>query len=206
MCGAVVQGCCSGRTACGIAPAGRSASRGVEEFPASIASSIVRRPGVLALTSTAMLPGLCWFFHIFVWARGMSAQAKTSDMQGSRRRSMTSWLAWLACSRLAKWLPWMRFCRIHTKRASKVRLKPVVPAQNTTMPPRFTTKQETGKVCSPGCSKRSEEHTSELQSLMRISYAVFCLKKKKKTNTQHHTTNKHNTTTSHHNQTNDTQT
>src|SRR3546814_5809652 len=29
----------------------------------------------------------------------------------------------------------------------------------------------------PGC--RSEEHTSELQSLMRISYAVFCLKKKK---------------------------
>src|SRR3546814_10659996 len=29
---------------------------------------------------------------------------------------------------------------------------------------------------------RSEEHTSELQSLMRISYAVFCLKKKKKLN------------------------
>src|SRR3546814_3845997 len=31
---------------------------------------------------------------------------------------------------------------------------------------------------------RSEEHTSELQSLMRISYAVFCLKKKKSENTQ----------------------
>src|SRR3546814_8040787 len=31
---------------------------------------------------------------------------------------------------------------------------------------------------------RSEEHTSELQSLMRISYAVFCLKKKKKKNTK----------------------
>src|SRR3546814_3933232 len=30
--------------------------------------------------------------------------------------------------------------------------------------------------------RRSEEHTSELQSLMRISYAVFCLKKKKQTN------------------------
>src|SRR3546814_6284308 len=30
--------------------------------------------------------------------------------------------------------------------------------------------------------ERSEEHTSELQSLMRISYAVFCLKKKKNTN------------------------
>src|SRR3546814_4433551 len=38
---------------------------------------------------------------------------------------------------------------------------------------------------------RSEEHTSELQSLMRISYAVFCLKQKKHTNeqrSQHHTT------------------
>src|SRR3546814_7924803 len=32
---------------------------------------------------------------------------------------------------------------------------------------------------------RSEEHTSELQSLMRISYAVFCLKKKKITHPQH---------------------
>src|SRR3546814_10086555 len=31
--------------------------------------------------------------------------------------------------------------------------------------------------------KGSEEHTSELQSLMRISYAVFCLKQKKKTST-----------------------
>src|SRR3546814_17524552 len=35
-----------------------------------------------------------------------------------------------------------------------------------------------GGQAQPG---RSEEHTSELQSLMRISYAVFCLKKKKKT-------------------------
>src|SRR3546814_7192446 len=35
-------------------------------------------------------------------------------------------------------------------------------------------------------SSRSEEHTSELQSLMRISYAVFCLKKKK--NKQYHDT------------------
>src|SRR3546814_19017688 len=33
-------------------------------------------------------------------------------------------------------------------------------------------------------SSRSEEHTSELQSLMRISYAVFCLKKKKQKDTK----------------------
>src|SRR3546814_6756699 len=50
------------------------------------------------------------------------------------------------------------------------------------------------EVARPSCSQlhgderrngdepRSEEHTSELQSLMRISYAVFCLKKKKHTN------------------------
>src|SRR3546814_3150077 len=38
---------------------------------------------------------------------------------------------------------------------------------------------------------RSEEHTSELQSLMRISYAVFCLKKKKKHNTILQTNNLH---------------
>src|SRR3546814_4914089 len=40
--------------------------------------------------------------------------------------------------------------------------------------------------------ERSEEHTSELQSLMRISYAVFCLKKKKRQTTCYR---KHNVTT-----------
>src|SRR3546814_5698879 len=36
-----------------------------------------------------------------------------------------------------------------------------------------------GRIINNGSISRSEEHTSELQSLMRISYAVFCLKKKK---------------------------
>src|SRR3546814_3189143 len=36
-----------------------------------------------------------------------------------------------------------------------------------------------------GALGRSEEHTSELQSLMRISYAVFCLKKKKQHTSEH---------------------
>src|SRR3546814_1587860 len=39
-----------------------------------------------------------------------------------------------------------------------------------------------------GKAGRSEEHTSELQSLMRISYAVFCLKKKKQQRQTHHNT------------------
>src|SRR3546814_8747289 len=40
--------------------------------------------------------------------------------------------------------------------------------------------------------RRSEEHTSELQSLMRISYAVFCLKKKTHHNNDKHKYQKHN--------------
>src|SRR3546814_8371788 len=51
----------------------------------------------------------------------------------------------------------------------------------------------------PGAQPRSEEHTSELQSLMRLSYAVFCLKKKKQRKTaqlrrvpEHHTETKAN--------------
>src|SRR3546814_6739394 len=43
-------------------------------------------------------------------------------------------------------------------------------------------------VFSENFKRRSEEHTSEFQSLMRISYAVFCLKKKKTTQNIH----KHN--------------
>src|SRR3546814_4151848 len=56
-------------------------------------------------------------------------------------------------------------------------------------PPLRGTPASAGAGSSPasgrrGRSVRSEEHTSELQSLMRISYAVFCLKKKKNTNPQ----------------------
>src|SRR3546814_1630350 len=45
--------------------------------------------------------------------------------------------------------------------------------------PRRTTRQQTSLAHRADEEARSEEHTSELQSLMRISYAVFCLKKKK---------------------------
>src|SRR3546814_1510847 len=52
-----------------------------------------------------------------------------------------------------------------------------------------SSKSANSSACSSSCARiRSEEHTSELQSLMRISSAVFCLKKKiKKQNTQHTT-------------------
>src|SRR3546814_2582749 len=47
--------------------------------------------------------------------------------------------------------------------------------------PVILTRPKSGPVKAFLNTCRSEEHTSELQSLMRISYAVFCLKKKKKT-------------------------
>src|SRR3546814_4678469 len=70
---------------------------------------------------------------------------------------------------------------------------------------RQSLRPERDRACAPDQARkqeqrRSEEHTSELQSLMRISYAVFCLKKKKmktnkkkktKRNIKNKPTNKH---------------
>src|SRR3546814_7877326 len=53
------------------------------------------------------------------------------------------------------------------------RCQGAIPAANTMIPP-----ASASAVTTLIGSNRSEEHTSELQSLMRISYAVFCLKKK----------------------------
>src|SRR3546814_2958310 len=43
--------------------------------------------------------------------------------------------------------------------------------------------EQRARALTPPGQPRSEEHTSELQSLMRISYAVYCLKKKKESHT-----------------------
>src|SRR3546814_1451280 len=51
-------------------------------------------------------------------------------------------------------------------------MSPVKPPTPLTVPPAWEA------IAAAGFLARSEEHTSELQSLMRISYAVFCLKKK----------------------------
>src|SRR3546814_9900607 len=51
------------------------------------------------------------------------------------------------------------------------------------------------RLSNNGGKTRSEEHTSELQSLMRISYAVFCLKKKKTTQKNHKNKNSKTNTT-----------
>src|SRR3546814_7427011 len=55
-------------------------------------------------------------------------------------------------------------------------------------------KSRLSKILTTPATARSEEHTSELQSLMRISYAVFCLKKKKHKIKQTKKIDKKNTT------------
>src|SRR3546814_1400272 len=67
-------------------------------------------------------------------------------------------------------------------------VRPMAEAKNSARPPRMPVLPSRGHSTSEtGALKRtdsrSEEHTSELQSLLRISYAVFCLKKKKQTDT-----------------------
>src|SRR3546814_20743052 len=61
--------------------------------------------------------------------------------------------------------------------ASLLRLYAALAATLATSPPMAATPSCYREALT--CLDRSEEHTSELQSLMRISYAVFCLKKKK---------------------------
>src|SRR3546814_9117422 len=62
---------------------------------------------------------------------------------------------------------------------------PVTPAIRVRGPVR---PRQADAITHPAFRPRSEEHTSELQSLMRISYAVFCLKKKKRTTTTNNMT------------------
>src|SRR3546814_4005200 len=63
------------------------------------------------------------------------------------------------------------------------------PMEPTSSPPRAS-----GPANTPtAIGTRSEEHTSELQSLMRISYAVFCLKKKKNNTTRKQRKSQYNT-------------
>src|SRR3546814_3266180 len=62
--------------------------------------------------------------------------------------------------------------------------EPSSKTKKTFMPPSSSTQRRSTASRNTTCSQpRSEEHTSELQSLIRISYAVFCLKKKQNTQT-----------------------
>src|SRR3546814_10849544 len=62
-------------------------------------------------------------------------------------------------------------------RAASISTRPSPPTGSTTTSAPIE-RSHSAVSSTQACSVRSEEHTSELQSLMRISYAVFCLKKK----------------------------
>src|SRR3546814_1043634 len=76
----------------------------------------------------------------------------------------------------------------HLPRIVRHGLSPLIAQAPERHPPRPARASTAGRAraCSPPAARtgRSEEHTSELQSLMRISYAVFCLKKKNNKNSQ----------------------
>src|SRR3546814_3648596 len=63
------------------------------------------------------------------------------------------------------------------RRGSQLHL--IAPSRARAAPTAARSRRAPGRPAKPTRGGRSEEHTSELQSLMRISYAVFCLKTKK---------------------------
>src|SRR3546814_5013312 len=87
-------------------------------------------------------------------------QRDTVDRFASDRNGQDTFaLGWLRTANECLCLPRMRFCQQQMLRAQ-------LPQQG-----------QLGAGTRPDNQRRSEEHTSEIQSLLRISYAVFCLKK-----------------------------
>src|SRR3546814_3108644 len=88
--------------------------------------------------------------------------------------------------------PWHRGFGLPSMRGCCATRRPLLPPSPPLLPLAIPAHRD-----NPANGRRSEEHTSELQSLMRISYAVFCLKKKKTqrdkptTNYTKHIDNKH---------------
>src|SRR3546814_3047962 len=92
-------------------------------------------------------------------------------MWGASRKGTLDWRTGQSSRSVAVAKPLSANARILSVRKVTFSTMPVIAAMER---PSRSCASNTG-----GLSSRSEEHTSELQSLMRISYAVFCLKKKK---------------------------
>src|SRR3546814_8852816 len=103
-------------------------------------------------------------------------QAASASLPGAADRSSPSWMAPSSerDSRTRTPENWISLgATMPRARARELRASRMCGVPTTETPAPSTTR-----------TPRSEEHTSELQSLMRISYAVFCLKQKKKQNTK----------------------
>src|SRR3546814_4607728 len=87
------------------------------------------------------------------------------------------------CDRAPRQKPHIVRLLLHERLAQRAREGPVLcPTKSARRSPKFPRRYQGRPPC-----PRSEEHTSELQSLMRISYAVFCLKKKNNKTSTHKT-------------------
>src|SRR3546814_7507202 len=106
---------------------------------------------------------------------------------------ISDWSSDVCSSDLLDW-SWARYCAPPTSACALSCSKRFLSWMALATWPRSISLPQASKMractASAKCSgrrKRSEEHTSELQSLMRISYAVFCLKKKKEKKEEHTT-------------------
>src|SRR3546814_5433960 len=115
-------------------------------------------------------------------ATGWSRAASSSIRREATIRSA-------ACSRIGCCA--RRFAKRRWRRKASTSPCPLVPPKSSATAPAFASRWR----MAASLQQRSEEHTSELQSLMRISYAVFCLKKKNK---HQHTIKQHQVLKLHH--------
>src|SRR3546814_10062695 len=129
---------------------------------------MIRRPPRSTLTDT-LFPYTTLF---------RSAAARRSGRRSDRLRQPSPWPStppWHARAALST----TTALRI-SLRLARVRSADASPPDDAGSPGNWRSPDRTDAVtgCTPTCLHRSEEHTSEIQSLMRISYAVFCLRKK----------------------------
>src|SRR3546814_8135307 len=109
---------------------------------------------------------------------------------------ISDWSSDVCSSDLPSLTPLRRQCitpHLASARARKETMKAKKTPAKKVVKPKAAAKPVAKKSAAAKKPARSEEHTSELQSLMRISYAVFCLKKKTKQQQIHNKTTKKNT-------------
>src|SRR3546814_4292647 len=99
---------------------------------------------------------------------GAESYAKLAQIAGARSYLLLPSTVAPERRRLSSIRRWLRILKVSG------------PTRRYSMKPRERQNRSAASFASSTANRRSEEHTSELQSLMRISYAVFCIKKKNK--------------------------
>src|SRR3546814_9560299 len=133
---------------------------------------MLRRPPIATRTDT-LFPYTTLVRSIYLdRARALVAMDKLAEARPDIDKALSEVpkdpLAWLLSATLARRMDNLPVAQEHIAQALAL------------SPDDASVALEEGNIAVLSGMDRSEEHTSELQSLMRISYAVFCLKKKKK--------------------------